>query len=196
MGALAKTGCYPFSAEREGLVLGEGGAILVLESLATAQARGARIYGSISGWGFSTDASHVSAPARDNHSARRAIQESLAQAHLKPEQIDLIHAHATSTRLNDQREAALLQEIFPSTVAVTATKGSTGHTLGASGALGVAFSLLSLYYQKIPPLVGLKTSIFDLNLVTEQHFQKLENVLCLSFGFGGQNAAIALKSLP
>ncbi|MGL5033575.1 MAG: beta-ketoacyl-ACP synthase, partial [Microcystaceae cyanobacterium] len=194
MGALAPTGCYPFSREREGLVLGEGGAILVLESAETALARKAKIYGMISGWGFSNDAHHVSAPAQDNRAASRAIAQALSQAQINPTAIDFIHAHGTATSLNDQREADLIKKLWGNQVLVTSTKGATGHTLGASGAIAVAFSLLALYHQQLLPTIGLKTPDFDLNFVRESHPNLIKNILCLSFGFGGQNAAMILKS--
>ncbi len=112
MGALAATGCYPFDRQRQGLVLGEGGAFLVLEAQELAQSRKARIYGEILGWGFSCDALHRSAPAFDNHSAQMAVKNCLARSGLTPDQIDLIHPHGTGTTFNDQREADLIQALF------------------------------------------------------------------------------------
>lgn len=194
MGALAKTGCYPFDQNREGLVLGEGGAVFVLESVELAQKRGAKIYGTIKGWGFTCDASHVSAPAEDNHSATLAIQHCLERSDLTPNDIQFIHAHGTGTQLNDRREAALIQAIFPEQVAVSSTKGATGHTLGASGALAIAFSLMALHSQILPPCVGLNHSDFGLNFVKYSQSARINHALCLSFGFGGQNAAIALST--
>jgi 3-oxoacyl-[acyl-carrier-protein] synthase II len=194
MGALAKTGCYPFVQQREGLVLGEGGAVFVLESLELAQKRGAKIYGTIKGWGFTCDASHVSAPAEDNHSATLAIQQCLKRSNLTPNDIQFIHAHGTGTQLNDRREASLIRSIFPEQVSVSSSKGATGHTLGASGALGIGFSLMALHSQILPPCVGLKDSDFDLNLVKNAQSTSINHALCLSFGFGGQNAAIALSA--
>ena len=194
MGALAKTGCYPFDQQREGLVLGEGGAVFVLESVELAQKRGAKIYGTIKGWGFTCDASHVSAPAQDNHSATLAIKHCLERSDLTPKDIQFIHAHGTGTQLNDRREAALIQSIFPEQVAVSSSKGATGHTLGASGALGVAFSLMALHSQILPPCVGLNDSEFGLNFVKYSQSAPINHALCLSFGFGGQNAVIALSA--
>jgi 3-oxoacyl-[acyl-carrier-protein] synthase II len=194
MGALAKTGCYPFDQNREGLVLGEGGAVFVLESLELAQKRGAKIYGTIKGWGFTCDASHVSAPAEDNHSASLAIKHCLERSDLTPHDIQFIHAHGTGTQLNDRREAALIQAIFPEKVAVSSSKGATGHTLGASGALGIGFSLMALHSQLLPPCVGLNDSDFGLNFVKYSQSARINHALCLSFGFGGQNAAIALSA--
>ncbi|MGK7944615.1 MAG: beta-ketoacyl-ACP synthase [Microcystaceae cyanobacterium] len=194
MGALSKTGCYPFDKEREGLVLGEGASIFVLESEKSANQRGILPYGQVLGVGFTCDGYHLSAPCEDNTMAVAAIQQCLNRSGLTPNTLPFIHSHGTSTRLNDQREASLIASIFPSDVAVTSTKGATGHTLGASGALGAAFSLLALKYQQLIPCVGLKDPAFDLNFVREITSSSLESVLCLSFGFGGQNAAIAFGS--
>lgn len=190
VGAYAKTGCYPFSRHREGLVLGEGGAIFLLESADRARQRGARIYGEILGTGLTCDAYHCSAPAPDRRAAARAIKNCLAEA--GDGAIDYIHAHGTSTRLNDTNEAALLQELGLS-AAVSSTKGTTGHTLGASGALGVAFCLLGLRDRILPPCVGMgDTPEFDLNWVRAAREAPIKRALCLGFGFGGQNAAVLL----
>jgi 3-oxoacyl-[acyl-carrier-protein] synthase II len=154
MGALAKTGCYPFDYQREGLVLGEGAAIFVLESEKLVDQRSILPYGELLGVGFTCDGYHLSAPCEDNTMATAAIQHCLRRSGLIPETVQFIHSHGTSTRLNDQREAELIRSIFPSDMAVSSTKGATGHTLGASGALGAAFSLLALKYQQLPPCVG------------------------------------------
>ncbi len=194
MGALAKTGCYPFDKEREGLALGEGGGILVLESLASASHRQAKIYGKISGFGLTCDASHISAPSQDKKAGIRAIKNCLEQSQLSPSEIDYIHAHGTSTKLNDAYESELIKAIFPRRVAVSSTKGATGHTLGASGAMGIIFSVLALKNQITPPCIGLRRAEFDLNLVISSQQSSLQNALCFSFGFGGQNAVIALSA--
>lgn len=192
MGALAKTGCYPFDRDREGLVLGEGAAVFVLESAELANRRGASIYGEILGFGLTADAYHISAPEPGGKSAIAAVKQCLERSHLSLGDIDYIHTHGTSTQLNDQNEANLIRNLFPQTVPISSTKGSTGHTLGASGALGVAFCLMGLKYQILPPCVGLQQPEFDLNLVKEPRQAKIQRVLCFSFGFGGQNAVIAL----
>jgi 3-oxoacyl-[acyl-carrier-protein] synthase II len=193
MGALASTGCYPFDRHREGLVLGEGAAVLLLESAKLALSRGATIYGKILGFGLTCDATHVSAPSLDNRSASLAVKQCLERSQLATTEIDYIHTHGTSTKLNDAREASLIQYLFPDGVAVSSTKGATGHPLGASGAIGTAFCLMALKHQQLPPCVGLKESEFALDLVTAPRQTEIRQLLCLSFGFGGQNAAIALE---
>ncbi|MEH2003915.1 beta-ketoacyl-ACP synthase [Nostoc sp.] len=192
MGALAKTGAYPFDSHREGLVLGEGGAVFVLESAELAKQRQAKVYGEILGFGLTNDAYHPNSPEPEGKSAIAAIKQCLERSCLSPADIDYIHAHGTATQLNDRIESMVIQRLFPQGVAVSSTKGSSGHTLGASGALGVAFSLMSLKDQILPPCVGLQQSEFDLDIVTAARLSKIRQVLCLSFGFGGQNAAIAL----
>ncbi len=192
MGALAPTGAYPFDRDRAGLVLGEGGAVLLLEAEAVARRRSARIYGRILGVGLTADGYHVSAPEPGSRGAIAAVTQCLQRSRLTPADIQLIHAHGTATRLNDQNEAQLIQTLFPAGVPVTSTKGATGHTIGASGALGVAVCLFALQHQQLPPTVGLTQPDFALNFVRTAQPATLQNVLCLSFGFGGQNAAIAL----
>ncbi|MBN3873666.1 beta-ketoacyl-ACP synthase [Nostoc sp. JL33] len=192
MGALAKTGAYPFDLHREGLVLGEGAAVFVLESAELAKQRQAKVYGEILGFGLTNDAYHPNSPEPEGKSAIAAIKQCLERSCLSPADIDYIHAHGTATQLNDRIESMVIQRLFPQGVAVSSTKGSTGHTLGASGALGVAFSLMALKHQILPPCIGLQQPEFDLDIVTGARLSKIQHVLCLSFGFGGQNAAIAL----
>ena len=193
MGALAKTGCYPFDRNREGLVLGEGGAMFVLETKSLARQRQARIYGEITGFGLTCDAHHISAPQTINGSAAIAIEQALERSNISPHEIDYIHAHGTSTILNDRHEAELIDRIFAPAVAVSSTKGATAHTLGASGAIGTALALMALHQGYLPPCVGLKETDFDLNLVTKTSKTNIRKAMCFSFGFGGQNAVISLS---
>lgn len=195
MGALAKTGAYPFDRYREGLALGEGAAVLVMESAELAKQRSAKVYGQILGFSLTNDAFYANAPDFSGRSGVYAIAQCLKRSSLSPESIDYIHAHGTATHLNDRHEANLIQQMFPHQVSVSSTKGATGHTLGASGALGVAFCLMALEHQILPPCVGLKEPEFDLDLVRLARQAPVQNVLCLSFGFGGQNAALAI-ALP
>ncbi|MFN6217527.1 MAG: beta-ketoacyl-ACP synthase [Aphanizomenon sp.] len=195
MGALAKTGAYPFDLQREGLVLGEGGAVFILESAELATQRQARIYGEILGFGLTADAYHGTSPQPEGKSAIMAIKQCLERSHILPTDIDYIHTHGTATQLNDRMESKIIQSLFPAKLAISSTKGSTGHTLGASGALGVAFSLMALQEQILPPCVGLKQPEYNLNFIISAQESKIQQVLCLSFGFGGQNAVIALGNL-
>lgn len=195
MGALAKTGCYPFDRNREGLALAEGAAVFVLETLELARSRNARIYGRILDLGLTADSYHVSAPQPQSFGAISAVKQCLDRSDLDPTDIDYVHAHGTSTLLNDRSEAHLLQHVFPRGVPVSSTKGATGHAIGASGTLGVAFCLLAMRDNVLPPCVGLHDPEFDLDFVRVARPSRIDRSLCLSFGFGGQNAAIALETL-
>ena len=192
MGALARTGAYPFDRNREGLVLGEAGAVLVLESAELAR-RSDQIYCQLLGFGLTADAYHPNIPEPRGRGAIAAIKQCLNRSGLAPDDIDYIHAHGTATQLNDRTESLVIQQLFPQGVPVSSTKGATGHTLGASGALGVAFCLMALKHQLLPPCVGLQESEFDLDLVIAPRRAEIRHVLCLSFGFGGQNAVVALR---
>jgi 3-oxoacyl-[acyl-carrier-protein] synthase II len=191
MGALAETGAYPFDRCREGLVLGEGAAVLVLEAAALARQRSAAMYGRILGFGLTADGYHVSAPDPNNRAAIAAVRQCLERSGLTSANINYIHAHGTATQLNDRNEANLIQQLFPHPVPVSSTKGATGHTLGVSGALGAAFCLMALRHQILPPCVGLQEPEFDLNFVREASDRPVHHTLCFSFGFGGQNAVVA-----
>ncbi|MEM6252402.1 MAG: beta-ketoacyl-ACP synthase [Cyanobacteria bacterium P01_D01_bin.156] len=187
MGAMAKEGCYPFDCDRTGLVLGEGAAAVVLE---TRKAKTKNIYGQILGFGLSNDAYHVSSSRPDG--ALSVAQQCLQRSGLHPGDIDYVHAHGTGTRLNDANEAYMIEQLLPQ-AAVSSTKGATGHTLGAAGLVGTVFSLLSLKNQCVPPCVGLKKSEFAINLIQGEAKQIAVNrVLSSSFGFGGQNAVVAI----
>jgi 3-oxoacyl-[acyl-carrier-protein] synthase II len=194
MGALANTGCYPFDEHREGFVLGEGGALFVLESAELASRRGAKIYGRVSGFGLTNDACYANAPDLGGESAIAAVNQCLKRSNLTAVDIDFVHAHGTATDLNDRHEALLIQKLFQQGVAVSSTKGATGHTLGASGALGAAFCLMGIKYQMLPPCVGMKQPGFELDFVRCARSAVVRNAVCLSFGFGGQNAAIVLSA--
>ena len=193
MGALANTGCYPFDEHREGFVLGEGGALFVLESTELAKRRGAKVYGRVSGFGLTNDACHANAPELGGESAIAAVNQCLKRSNLAAVDIDFIHAHGTATDLNDRHEALLIQKLFQQGVAVSSTKGATGHSLGASGALGVAFCLMSIKYRMLPPCAGMRKRGFELDFVRFARSTLVRNAVCLSFGFGGQNAAIVLS---
>lgn len=192
MGALASTGAYPFERRREGLVLAEGATVLVLESAQLARRRAAKVYGQVLSFGLTADAYHANAPEPGSRSAIAAVKQCLERSKLSLSDIDYIHAHGTATQLNDRNEAKLIQQLFPQGVPVSSTKGATGHTLGASGALGAAFCLMALKHQLLPPCIGMQEPEFDLDLVTAPRRSETEHILCFSFGFGGQNAVVAL----
>ncbi len=204
MGALAKMGCYPFDVNREGFVLGEGGALLVLESASLATRRGARIYGKILGAGITNDSYHVSSFDPSYSMGRKAIDLCLERSELKLQEIDAVHTHGTSTPQNDRMEASLIAELVAQqerslgrSLLVMASKGAIGHTLGASGAVTVVLGLIGLWRQQVVPCVGLRQAAFDLDFVRTGRAAMLRNLLCFSFGFGGQNAVLALgKALP
>ena len=188
---LAKSGVYPSSQEREGFALGEGAAVLVLESLESARQRDCKIYGRVLGWGITNDAYHATSPNPDNKMAAIAIKDCLTRSQISAMDIGYINVHGTATQMNDAREAELIQRIFPDSK-VSATKGATGHTLGATGMIEAAFCLLALRDRILPPTVGMKTPAFDLRMVEQaERSPDLQYALNFSFGFGGQNAIVA-----
>jgi 3-oxoacyl-[acyl-carrier-protein] synthase II len=193
IGVLAHTGVHPFSHEREGFALGEGAAALVLESLESARRRGRHIYGSVLGWGITNDAYHATSPNPDHQSAAIAIQDCLERSQIIAADVGYINAHGTATQMNDAREATLISQFFPAS-AVSATKGATGHALGATGMIEAAFCLLALRDRLLPPCVGMKTPALNFNLRMVQQVERspdLQYALNFSFGFGGQNAIVA-----
>jgi 3-oxoacyl-[acyl-carrier-protein] synthase II len=191
MGVLAATEALPFDRTRAGFGLGEGAALVVLERAEHAQQRGAKSYGTVLGYGLGNAAYHISTPEPQQQTAITTVQDCLSRSQLSPQQVQYIHAHGTGTPLNDAAEAYLIRSLFPHQPAVSSTKGATGHTLGASGALGAVFCLMALHQQVLPPCVGLKNPAYPLNLIRQAQAADLQVALCLSFGFGGQNAAIA-----
>ncbi|MCY7332251.1 MAG: beta-ketoacyl-ACP synthase [Pseudanabaena sp. CAN_BIN31] len=191
IGVLAKLGVHPFSQEREGFALGEGAAALVLESLDSARRRGSNIYGRVLGWGITNDAYHATSPNPDNQMAESAIKDCLRRSQINAADIGYINLHGTATKMNDTREAALIQKFFPDSK-ISATKGATGHTLGATGMIEAVFCLLALRDRFLPPCVGMQTPAFDLDFVQQvTRSPDLKCALNFSFGFGGQNAIVA-----
>jgi 3-oxoacyl-[acyl-carrier-protein] synthase II len=195
LGVLAKTGCYPFDRQRQGLVLGEGGAIFALEERRSAERRGAKIYGRLCGFGLTNDAYHACTIDPQGTSAVLAIQKCLQASRLQATDIDYIHVHGTATPLNDQHEAAIIHKLWPQSLPISGNKGAIGHTLGASAALGVAFACQALRHQILPPAVGCRVSDFALDIVPTARPTVLQHILCWSFGFGGQNAVLAVSSV-
>ena len=198
MGALSNSGSAPFDINRSGFVLGEGAAVLILESQQHAAQRQQASYGEILGFGASADGYHMSAPNPDPHTGLQAVLQCLERSQTSPETIEFIHAHGTGTKLNDQNEAKIIQQLFPQAPFTMSSKGATGHTLGASGAIGTALCLLSLKHEVLPATVGLQNidPSLGINVLRKPHYGKINRALCLSFGFGGQNAALILGRSP
>ncbi|HET8774525.1 MAG TPA: beta-ketoacyl-[acyl-carrier-protein] synthase family protein [Thermoanaerobaculia bacterium] len=187
--------CRPFSADRKGLVLAEGSAVLVLESFENARRRGAEILGEIAGFGATSDAGHVTDPSADG--AARAMRLALADARLNS--VDYINAHGTGTRANDPTETAAIHAVFGAGAPpVSSTKSLHGHAMGASGAIEIASSLLALRDGFLPPTINLREPdpACDLDYVSEGPREaRAETFLSNSFGFGGMNAVVALRLL-
>jgi 3-oxoacyl-[acyl-carrier-protein] synthase II len=192
--------CRPFSADRTGLVLGEGGAALVLEDWEHAVARGARIHGEMVGYGTSCDHSHLVRPEAAGQV--RAINATLADAGLRAEQIDYVNAHGTATAEGDPVEIAALKAVFGERAAqlpVSATKSMHGHLLGAAGAIEAIATVLALREQRIPPtahLASLDPACVGVDhVVSARHAPKLRTALSNSFAFGGSNAVLAFRAV-
>ncbi len=189
----------PFDANRDGLVIGEGAGMLVLESLEHAQARGANILAEIVGYGQTTDAFHITAPPDDGSGAARAIRKALVDSGLRPEEVDYVSAHGTATPLNDAAEtkaikAALGEHAY--NVAISSTKSMTGHIMGATGAIESVFCTLAIRDQILPPTINYSTPdpACDLDYVPNTARPARVRV-CLNnaFGFGGHNAVLVIK---
>jgi len=186
----------PFDANRDGFVTSEGAAVLVLEELEHALARGARIYAELLGYGSSADAYHVSAPAADGAGAIKAMEAALQDAGLPPAEIDYINAHGTSTKLNDKGETAAIKHVFGEQaydLPVSSTKSSHGHLLGAAGALEALIAVKALGAQFLPPTINYQTVDPDCDLdyvPNAGRTAKIHTVLSNGFGLGGHNATI------
>jgi 3-oxoacyl-[acyl-carrier-protein] synthase II len=189
----------PFDKMRDGFVMGEGAGVVILESLEHARSRGAPIYGELIGYGLSGDANHITAPAPGGEGAVRAICAALLDAGLKPEQIDYINAHGTSTELNDKFETMALKTVFGDharRLPISSNKSMIGHLLGASGAVEFIATLLSVINDLAPPTINYTTPDpeCDLDYVPNQARALPINIaLTESFGFGGHNAVLIVK---
>ncbi|MCB0103667.1 MAG: beta-ketoacyl-ACP synthase II [Anaerolineales bacterium] len=189
----------PFDKDREGFLMGEGSAVLILESLEYAQARGANILCEFTGYGTSDDAYHISAPAENGAGAAISMSLALESGGFKPEDIQYINAHGTSTQLNDKSETAAIKTVFGEhayKLAVSSTKSMTGHLLGASGALEALISTLAVMDQTLPPTINYETPDpnCDLDYVPNHPRKtKVDNVMSNSFGFGGHNATVIIS---
>lgn len=205
MGALStrnddpERACRPFDLNRDGFVMGEGAAVLVLEALELAEKREATILAEISGYGSTNDAYHISAPAENGAGAARCIQAALDNAGIGIDDIDYINAHGTSTQLNDKSETAAIKTVFGERayqVPISSTKSMTGHLLGASGALEALICVKAMQDGIMPPTINYETPdpVCDLDYVPNRARRaSLQHVMSNSFGFGGHNASIILS---
>ena len=192
----------PYDANRDGFVLGEGAATLVLETKEHALARGARIYAELAGGAITSDSFHITAPDPEGLGASRAVMAALKQAGATPEDVTHINAHATSTPVGDVAEYAALHKVFGDRVGnipVSATKASTGHLLGGTGALEALFTILAIYHRQAPPTINLddQDERIPLDVVTSPRDLGPGAQLGISnsFGFGGHNAVVAFRSV-
>ncbi|WNI27277.1 beta-ketoacyl-[acyl-carrier-protein] synthase family protein [Streptomyces sp. ITFR-16] len=185
----------PFDADRDGFVLGEGAAVLVLEHSVHAAARKATVLARLAGFGATADSHHITDPHPDGAGLSQAIAIALRQAGASPLDVDHVNAHATGTLKGDAIEAALLERLFGRHATVTAPKGTLGHTLGAAGAIEAALTVRAVAEQQVPPTANLDRPDFDLDFVTgTPRSQRIRLALTNSSGFGGQNTALAFTS--
>jgi 3-oxoacyl-[acyl-carrier-protein] synthase II len=189
----------PFDVDRDGFIVGEGAGVLILETLEGAEARGAKIYAELVGYGMSADAYHITAPSEDGDGAFRVMNAAMKSAGITPSQVGYINAHGTSTPHGDRIETIAIKRCFgehAQKVAVSSTKSMTGHLLGAAGGLEAGITALAVYHQVAPPTINLDSpdTECDLDYIpnTQREF-KIEYALSNSFGFGGTNAALLLK---
>ncbi|MTJ93641.1 MAG: beta-ketoacyl-ACP synthase II [Desulfovibrio sp.] len=189
----------PFDAKRDGFVIGEGAGLLLLETLESAQARGAKIYAEMVGYGASGDAYHMTAPCDDGAGMARAMQNALREAGIDASAIGHINAHATSTNLNDSTETKAIKTVFGAhagKVKISATKSMTGHLLGAAGGIESVFTALALHDEMLPGTINLENPdpACDLDYMADgsKHIA-CEYAMCNSFGFGGTNASVIFK---
>ena len=193
--------CRPFDLLRDGFVMGEGAASLVIEELEHARARGAHIYAEVLGYSLNNDAFHMTSPLPSGASCIRAMREALADAQLAPDEIDYINAHASSTQLNDSTETLSVKQVFgenASRIPISGTKAYTGHPLGATGAIEAVICALAIEGGWVPPTLNRENPdpACDLDVVPEHgRDMKINRVLSNSFGFGGINSCIVLGAL-
>jgi 3-oxoacyl-[acyl-carrier-protein] synthase II len=196
--ALSTTTCRPFDAQRDGLALGEGAAAFTLETLESAQQRGAKILGEIVGYGAATDSHHLTQPHPQGDAALAAMNAACGSAKISPEQVDYINAHGTGTPLNDVAEAAAINRWageHAAKIPVSSTKASIGHLLGGAGAVEIGVCLMALQGQWLPPEKSLQTPdpLCRFPIVHQPVAASLEYALTNSFGFGGANATVILR---
>lgn len=191
----------PFDKERNGFVMGEGAAMVVLEEYEHAKKRNAKIYAEVIGFGATTDAYHITSPDPEGNGGANAMKRAIEDANIRPEEIDYINAHGTSTHLNDTTETMAIKKAFGEAskkVKVSSTKGNTGHLLGAAGAVEAIFSVKAIEEQIIPPTINykVKDEECDLDITPNEIVKtKVETVMSNSLGFGGHNASIILRKI-
>jgi 3-oxoacyl-[acyl-carrier-protein] synthase II len=192
----------PYDVDRDGFVLGEGAATLILETKEHAEARGARIYAELAGGAVTSDSYHITAPDPEGNGAARAVEQALEQAGASPDEVNHINAHATSTPVGDIAEYEALKRVFGDRVGeipVSATKSSTGHLLGGTGALEALFTVLAIHERTAPPTINLdnQDEAIPLDVVTSPRHLGDGPILAISnsFGFGGHNAVVAFRNV-
>jgi 3-oxoacyl-[acyl-carrier-protein] synthase II len=191
----------PFDRDRDGFVMGDGAGVVMLELLEHAQARGAKIYAELVGFGMSEDAFHMTSPAENGAGAAAAMRNALKDAELNPEQVDYINAHGTSTSAGDVAESVAIEQVFgdhATKLAVSSTKSMTGHLLGAAGGVEAIFSILAIRDQIVPPTINLDNVDPQCRLDYVPHTareQRVDVVVSNSFGFGGTNASLVFRRL-
>lgn len=191
--------CRPFDKERDGFIIGEGAGVVVLEELEHARRRGAPIYAEIVGYGLSGDAFHITAPSEDGDGGRRAMAMAIRKAGIRPDEVDYINAHGTSTPFNDKLETLAIKRCFGDharKLAVSSTKSMTGHLLGGAGGLEAGITALSVFHQVAPPTINLENKDEECDLDYVPHVARpmpIRYALSNSFGFGGTNASLLFK---
>lgn len=194
-----KTACRPFDLNRDGFIMGEGAGIVILEELEHALKRGAKIYAEIVGYGATGDAYHITAPAPAGEGGARAMKAAIEDGGMKPEDIDYINAHGTSTEYNDKFETAAIKEVFGDhayKLAVSSTKSMTGHLLGAAGGVEAIFTVLAIHHSILPPTINYETPDPDCDLdyvPNKARKQEIKAAISNSLGFGGHNATLVFK---
>jgi 3-oxoacyl-[acyl-carrier-protein] synthase II len=191
--------CRPFDKDRDGFIIGEGAGVVILEELAHAEQRGAPIYAEVVGYGLSGDAYHMTAPSEDGDGARRVMAMALRKAGIRPDEVDYINAHGTSTPYNDKLETLAIKRCFGDharRIAISSTKSMTGHLLGGAGGLEAGITALAMHHQIAPPTINLEQPDAECDLdyvpLTSRNVP-MRYALSNSFGFGGTNAALLFK---